>query len=297
MSSSLITTLLSATLNKNGATRFVQTNSNLTFNSLLLDFGFNFTEQSPASWDFLKKVFVSLTLRLGADNGGAIPLVSDIPAYDLLALSDYEGGVSIPLSNFVPGKVSRISGAIDLGFYVMTSRDALEVSVNCADVSMLPAESVTFALSTVYHQTMRQHFIAYTGAVPTGADMPYKNVLSAYYIGEKQLNKQIAITTQLGAMPVNIEDAIALANAVGRFEQFTRFAEVFRDAYGLSQDITLRVPTDDVDSTLLIKQCVFNPAMLASTESTAGAEKASLIAQIRENDSEKYKYLVAAGLI
>ena len=127
--------------------------------------------------------------------------------------------------------------------------------------------------------------------------MPYKNVLSAYYIGNKTVNKQIAIQTQLGAKPVNIEDAIALANAVGRFEQFTRFAEVFRDVYGLSEDITLRVPTDDADATLLIKQCVFNPAMLASTESTSGAEKASLIAQIRENDSEKYKYLSAAGII
>ena len=44
MSSALITTLLSAQLLASGATRFVQTNSNLTFNSLLLDFGFQFLD-------------------------------------------------------------------------------------------------------------------------------------------------------------------------------------------------------------------------------------------------------------
>ena len=299
---SLITNILNGSLTSSGQTRFFETGANLKVEKFLFDFSFTVPATPEGGtpyagkWYFLKKVLITSTLRLGADNGGAIPLISDVPIYDLLELSDYKAGVSTDSTTFTPGEKVRISGVIPIGFFSMDSRDALEASLQVTDSSVIPS-TVDFVISTVYEEgDQLSYLMAYKSARPTGADMPYKNVLEAYYTGEQVVNKQISVIDQEGAKPVMVEDAIALSNAEGQFEFFHRFGRFYCDPYGVSQDLTMRVPTDDSGSTILLVQYVFNSALLQNNAVDMNASKNALLAKIKTSDSEKYTFLQMLGI-
>lgn len=300
---SLITNLLNGTFGATGQTRFFETGANLKVEKTLFDFSFTVpaTPQggTPYSgkWDFLKKVLITMTLRLGADNGGAIPLISDVPVYDILELSDFKAGVSMDSTTFTPETKVRISGVIPHGFFAMDSRDALEISLQVTDQSVIPAD-VSFTISTMYEEGDKlSYLIVYKAAKPTGADMPYKNVLEAYYTGAQEVNKIIDVVDQEGAKPVNIEDCIAASNAEGEFEFFKRFGRFYIDPYGLSQDLTMRVPNDDSNATLLIVQYAFNTALLQNNAADTTASRNALVAKIRVSDPEKYNFLQMIGAV
>ena len=293
----MITNILNGTLSRTGQTRFFETGANLSVQKFLFDVRFTVPESYTGKWDFLKEILISSTLRLGADNGGAIPLIADVPLYDLLEYSDSKQGVSLRSTTFIAGEEVRISGTIPVGFFRMSSRDALEMSLQVVDSSALPSVNVNFVISTVYlNGDQLSSLIVYKSAKPTGADMPYKNVLEMYYTGDQTVNKQVSITDQIGACPVNIEDAIARSNADDNFEFFTRFGNIYTDPYGVSQDLSVRVPTDDANATLLIVQYAFNSALLENNASDMVAEKQSLLSKIRTSDPEKYSYLQLLGI-
>ena len=300
---SLVTNVLNGTLTSSGQTRFFETGANLKVEKFLMDFSFDVPATPEGGtayagkWDFLKKILCTVTLRLGTDNGGAIPLVSDVPIYDLLELSDYKAGVSTRSTVFTPETRVRISGVIPFGFFSMDSRDALEVSLQVTDASAIPAD-VAFVLSTVYEEgDQLSYLMSYKSAKPTGADQPYKNILEAYYTGEQTVNKQISVQDQEGAKPILVEDAIALSNAEGNFEFFTRFGRFYVDPFGVSQDLTIRVPTDDTNATLLLVQYVFNTALLQNNAVDTGASKNALFAKIRSSDKEKYSFMQMLGIV
>ena len=298
---SLITNILNGQFASSGQTRFFETGANLKVEQMLFDFTFTVPETPQGGtayagkWDFLKKVLVTVTLRLGADNGGAVPLVSDVPVYDLLELSDFKAGVSMDSTVFTPGTKVRISGVIPLGFFSMDSRDALEVALQVTDQSVIPA-TVDFTISTVYQSADKlSYLMTYKSAKPTGADMPYKNVLEIFYTGEQTVNKQVSVIDQEGAKPVNIEDAIAYSNSIGEFEFFKRFGQIYIDPYGISQDLTLRVPTDDSGATLLVVQYSFNNNLLQNNAVDTSASRRALLEKIRTADPEKYTFLQLIG--
>lgn len=293
----MITNILNGTLSRTGQTRHFETGANLTVQKFLFDVRFTVPESYTGKWDFLKEVLINSTLRLGADNGGAIPLVADVPLYDLLEYSDFKQGVSMESTVFEAGKEVRISGTLPIGYFRMSSRDALEMSLQVVDSSVLPSVNVEFVISSVYlNGDELAHLLVYKSAKPTGADMPYKNVLEMYYTGEKTVNKQVSIVDQIGACPVNIEDAIARSNADGNFEFFHRFGNIYTEPYGVSQDLSVRCPIDDDNATILIVQYAFNSALLENNASDMVAEKASLMAKIKSSDPEKYNYLQLLGI-
>lgn len=294
---SLITNILNGTFGTTGQTRFFETGANLKVEKTLFDLKFTVPSNYTGKWDFLKKVLITMTLRLGADNGGAVPLISDVPVYDLLELSDYKAGVSMDSTTFTAGQVVRISGTVPHGFFSMDSRDALEVALQVTDQSVIPA-NVDFVISTVYEEGDKlSYLMVYKSAKPTGADMPYKNVLEAYYTGDSVVNKQISVIDQEGAKPVNIEDCIALSNAEGEFEFFKRFGRFYVDPFGLSQDLTFRVPVDDTNATLLIVQYAFNTGLLQNNAGDTSASRNALVAKIRNSDTEKYAFLQMIGAV
>lgn len=292
---SLVTPLLTETLGTTGKTRFVATNTNLKVNGCLLDCSFTVPETYTSKWDFLKSVYLDVVLRLGAENGGAVTLIRGCSLYTLLSYSDYKAGVSMKGTNFTQGEVARISAYLPFGFFAMGSRDALEVALNVGDSSVIPSTGVKIAISSVYRNSELNNFKVYTESAPTGADQPYKNVLELYYIGEEVVNQNINITDQQGAKTVNIEDCIAYSNSVGAFEFFTRMGMFYNEEFGISQDLSFRVPNTDSKAKVLVVQYAFYPSMLVSNAGEMSAERNSLIAKIRENDSEKYDYLVAIG--
>lgn len=292
--SGLIQPILVGQVTPTGSSRFTQTSANLSVNGVLLDVSFVVPASYTTKWDFLKKVYLNVTLRLGSGNGGAVALISDVPLYSALSKSDFDAGVSMNSTSFVEGSVARVSGYLDLGFFKMQSRDALEVTITASEK---PSFVVNYTISSVFEKEMLNLFRVYSSCKPTGADQPYKNVTELYYIGDVVVNKAVAITDQMGATSVNIEDSIAFANATGALEFFTRFGKVYEEPYNLSQDLTFRCPTDDPDATILICQFAFYPENLDSNTSDFAAKRASLIEQIRTGDPEKYAYLAELGLV
>lgn len=296
--SSLIQTSLAGVINETSSNRFVQTSTNLSVNGCLVDFNFTVPASYTNKWDFLKDCYLSVLLRLGTDNGGSVNLISDVPVYDLVEYSDYLAGVSLSGTDFTQGKIARISGYLPLGFFVMNSRDALEVSLTVANKAKMPADTnVNFVVSTVYDSIEQNNFILYKSAKPTGADQPYKNVLKLFYSGDTPVNKNITTEDMLGSKSVNIEDAIALSNACGNFEFFTRFGKFYEDEFGLSQDLSFRVPTDDASATCLVIQYGFYPEVVHDNSADTNAQRDALIEKIRVSDSEKYDYLKSIGVI
>ena len=291
-----ITTVLNGVI-QNGGTqnRYTSTSANLSVNGLLADFSFTVPNGYTNKWDFLKDVFVTVTKRIGSGNGGAVALLSNVSMYDLMSYSDYVAGVSMEGTDFTAGNDVRISGYLELGYFAMTSRDALEVTLNVSDRTNFPSADVNFELSTCFDKVEVTRYLCYQSASPTGADQPYKNVLQIAYIGTGQ-NADFVVNDQIGNKSVNINSAIAQSNARGRFEFFTNFGMVYEEQFGLSQDLSMRCPTTNSPS-LFIVTYAFYPEETVDALKEAEATRESLIESIKNNDPDKYKYLMTLGLV
>lgn len=283
-------------LSRTGSTRFIANGANLKCNALLFDVSFTVPADYTGGWDFTRSIFVTAALRLGSGNGSAVNLISGVSLFSLLAYSDYIAGVSMASSQFKAGERARISGSIPIGFFSMGSRDSLDIVVNLGDPTSLPAE-VQLTVSNVFEQVGQVVLYTYQSAKPSGADMPYTNILAVYYAGDKTINKNVVIRDQLGTQNTNIEDAIALSNAVGRFEFFTRFGRLYNEPYDLSQDISINCPPDDDKAEILLVGYHFDTTLLVSNAEEATAGRNNLVALIKKNDEEKYAYLAARGLV
>jgi len=294
MSNSVAVPILTGVVSSSGASRFANTNASLDVNGFLFDFKFTVPENYSGGWDFLKEFRTNISLRIGSGVGTQVSLVSDVSIYDLLSYSDLIAGVSMKSTSFVAGEVARVSGYIDIGFFSMGSRDALDIQLN---IAQLPEFNVDFNICAVYMSAMSTLIQTYCSGKPTGSDQPYTNVLSVYYIGDDN-NGVATARDELGTKHVSIEDAVALSNATGRLEFFTRIGVIYEDTLGLSQDVSMRVPVpENGAATILIKRLEFNTSLLNSNADTITAERNALIAKIKSEDADKYRYLVTAGVI
>lgn len=296
MANSLCTPVLTGIASPTSQARFTNTNSSLDVNGFLVDIWFTVPEDYAGKWDFLNDWYLNISYRVGTGNGTQLALVSNVSLYDLLSYSDYIAGVSMSGTDFTAGKEARISGFIDAGFFKMGSRDALDVSLSLASLPTITT-GVNFAVSAVFNRVQGNVLYTYSSAKPTGSDSPFTNVLEIYYVGNDQrLNDNAVIRDQIGTKTVNVEDAIALSNAVGRFEFFTRFGQIWSDTYGLSQDISMRVP-NTVGGSIFIKRMEFNVDLLVNNADETLAEREALVATIRATDSSKYEYLRQLGVV
>lgn len=295
----IVTNFFNEELSSSGKTRYIANTNNLKVNSILFDCKFTVPESYTGKWDFLKSIFVTIALRLGSGNGSAVNLISSCSLYQLLAYSDYIAGVSMHSTTFTAGTVARVSGSIPIGFFSMGARDSLDAIVNLADPSALSAlgGALSLSIGSVYEADSLSILTTYQSAKPTGAMQNYTNVLRLFYDGDSVINKEVNVIDQLGSQNVNIEDAIALSNATGRFEFFTRFGCLYSDPFDLSQDLSFKCPTDDTGAEILIVGYHFDPALLVSNSNESAAQRNNLVAQIKENDADKYSYLLARGLV
>lgn len=292
MSSGIVTPLLIAHQNTSGQIRFLQTNSNLELNGILIDVQAEVKSNGFTSWDFLKKIFLDVTMRSGFGNGTSIPMCSGLSLYDAIAFSDVLSGVSMESTDFSVGKKIRVSGYLPIGFYKMDSRDALEVQLQSSE---LPSQDFNVTISSVYEGITVPKILGYQTSKPTGADQPYKNVLALYYVGDDNIVQgQASITDMLGTDQVSIEDAIALTNATGRLEFFTRIGQIYADEYGISQDLSFRLP-NNISGDVLVVQEFFFPEILENTVLIVDSNQNAILEQTKQNDPEKYRYLQLTG--
>lgn len=239
-SSPLLTPILTGIATSSSQAIFTQSNANLSVNGFCFDISFTVPENYTGKWDFLKNWLVQISLRKGSGVGTQLALVSSVPLYSLLAYSDYIAGVSMESTTFTAGETARISGYIPIGFFGMGSRDALDIQLS---LSTLPTMSVNFTVYSVFNEVQLNNISQYISMSPTGADQPIYNALELYYVGTNTtLNDNAVTTDEEGVKTVNVEGAIALSNAVGEFEFFTRFGRIWADPYGLSQNISTLAP-------------------------------------------------------
>jgi hypothetical protein len=198
-------------------------------------------------------------------------------------------------TDFTANNVCRISGYLDIGYFAMSSRDALEITLNVADRTNFPSADVSFEFSACFDKVMATMYKCYQSTKSTGADQPYKNVLKVAYIGTG-VNADAVVNDQIGNKSVNINSAIALSNAVGRFEFFTDYGVIYDEQFGLSQDLSLRVPTTNNPELLVVTYAFFPEETETSINDTI-AQRNALLEQIKNNDSEKYQYLSDLGLV
>lgn len=295
MGSGIVTPLLIAHQGTTGQTRFLQTNSNLQLNGILIDVKATVKQGGFTSWDFLKKIFLDVTMRSGFGNGTSIPMCNGLSLYDAIAFSDVISGVSMESSEqlgFEVGDIIRVSGYLPIGFYKMDSRDALEVQLQSSE---LPVQEFDVVISSVFEGVSVPKILGYQSSTPTGADQPYKNVLALYYVGDDNITTgQASITDMLGTKQVTIEDAIALTNATGRLEFFTRIGQIYADEFEISQDLSFRLP-NGISGDVLVVQEFFFPEILESTVLIVDSNENAILEQIRQNEPEKYKYLRLTG--
>lgn len=292
MSSGIVTPLLVAEQKTTGQSRFLQTNSNLELNGILIDVQAEVKTGGFTSWDFLKKIFLDVTMRSGFGNGTSIPMCSGLSLYDAIAFSDVLSGVSMESTTFTVGKKIRVSGYLPIGFYKMDARDALEVQLQSSE---LPIQDFNVTISSVYEGVTIPKILGYQSSKPTGADQPYKNVLALYYVGDDTVVQgQASITDMLGTKQINIEDAIALTNATGRLEFFTRIGQIYADEFEISQDLSFRLP-NRVSGDVLVVQEFFFSEVLESTVLIVDSNKNAILEQIKQNDPDKYRYLKLTG--
>lgn len=294
---SLSVPVLHCQLTQTGAQRFVQTSSALDVNGFCFDVSFDVPTGYTGGWGFLKNVFVNIALRIGGNSAGTqLALISNVPLYDILMYSDYVAGVSMSSTTFTAGQKARISGYLDIGFFSMGSRDALDVSISVGQAVSMP---VDLSVNAIYRMALQACLMTYNTCKPTGADSPYTNVLQLFYCGDSNLvNDSAVIRDELGTKTVNVEDAIAYTNSVGQFEFFQRFGLLWEDVFGLSQDVSFRVPlVSGSDATILVKRFEFVEGLLLSNNESINAERESLVSKIRENDETKYNYLLQLGLV
>lgn len=294
----LLADTFSRSANRN---RFVETSANLRVNSILLDFIVEKSADKNASltsWDFLKAFNVNVALRLGSGNGSAVNLVHNVNAYQLEEYSDYKAGVSVSSTDWSENGMKRISGIINIGYFGMGSRDALEVNVDVDQSKIGNLDECQFRVSSVFKRVLPNTIYTYQSARPTGADQPYTNVLEVYYDSPTVFDGVASVKDKLGSQSVHLEDAIALANAEGNFEFFQRFGMLFKDQYDLSRDISFNVPVNENgDGEILIVGAAFYPDMLIENDGEDKSQRAAIVEQVKNDNPDKYRYLQLRGLV
>lgn len=297
---SQINGLMSVSFGSVGALRQMESQQNTKVNGFLIDVEFTPTADYLAGDRFavFKNMFIDLNLRKGgsgAGSGGSELLIDSVPVYQLLQYSDMIAGVSVTDTPMTAGEKYRISGYVDLGFFPLGERDSLDCEVYC---SSRPTVDVDVTLSTVFTRDMLSIIKKYQTAKPTGSDQSYSNVVGVYLDTKDKLSKSVTIRDQTNDnTTVNVEDAIAYTNAVARFEVFTRFGELWVDPYGLSQNLTIKCPTDNADTEILLVGYVFNTAFLSASAGAWEANKNLLMTKIENAGGEKVDYLRALGLL
>lgn len=290
-----ITPILTGTIQNGGSqNRWTQVNANLAVNGFLADFKFTVPNSYTGKWNFLKDVYVNITKRIGSGNGGAVALLSNVSLYSLMSESDFVAGVSMNSTDFTAGNDVRIAGYLDIGYFSMSSRDALEITLNVADRTNFPSADVSFEFSACFNSVQTTCYKCYQSTKATGADQPYKNVLKIAYIGTG-LNADCVVNDQIGNKAVNIASAIAYSNAIGRFEFFTDYGVVYDEQFGISQDLSVRCPNTN-NPELLIVSYAFFPEETENSIKDSLSTREALLTQIKNNDTEKYKYLQELGI-
>jgi len=283
---------LTALVTVGGATRFNESQfSGLKANSLLLDI--IMTPKNGASWSFASLDGLYLSANLRQKDADSLQLLDNVMLSHFLTFSDFQAGVSLTLESdlaLVKTSPVEISGLLDFGYIQVGNEESVELLLTGTPVTNV---DIQVNLKWIFVSEKESRIYGYKSYKSTGGEQADRDV-QGLYIMEAPAEISATIRDLVGSQTVNVRDAVALANAVGRFEAFTNFGVLYADPFGVSQDISCRL---DAGKNLFLQQEFFNAYKSESRDTDTAGRYEAVLQAIYTNKPEKYAVLQQYGKI
>lgn len=289
---SMYTEGLTALVEVGGSTRFNESQfSGLKANQLLLNV--IMTPSNAASWTFesLKSLYMSVNLR--QKDADSLQLLDNVRLWDFLVFSDFNAGVSLKLTSDVKTvKTSpvEISGSLDFGYFQVGNEESVEILLTGTPVTNV---AIQVMAKWIFVAEKESRIFGYKSYQSNGGEQADRDALGLYIL-EAPAEISATIRDLVGSQSVNVRDAVALANAIGRFEYFTDFGILYTDPFGVSQDISCRLETG---KNLFLQQEFFNAVKSNQRDNDALGRYHAVLQAIYSNKPEKYATLVEYGKV
>lgn len=291
---------LQADLNANGVTDVTKTLQNVKLNGVVFDFRFTPTAEYIAEtaggadpYRVLKNIVVNVNYREGSGTGKNALLIDRVNLFLLMEHSDFIAGLDITQTPMEAGKEWRACGHLGFGYLSVTENDSLDCQIY---VRTNPTINSKLYMSTELRKRSDVQIVQYRETRPTGASQTFENVLSAFITTEEPLNETISTTDYMTNEVINVETAIALSNAVGRFEKFKRYGQFYEDEYGVGQTLTFNCPTRNADTEILLVCRVFSLDAQIAGNSEFVNDSRALMSKVATTDQNKFKSLELSGV-
>lgn len=291
---------LQADLNANGVTDVTKTLQNVKLNGVVFDFRFTPTAEYIAEtaggadpYRVLKNIVVNVNYREGSGTGKNALLIDRVNLFLLMEHSDFIAGLDITQTPMEAGKEWRACGHLGFGYLSVTENDSLDCQIY---VRTNPTINSKLYMSTELRKRSDVQIVQYRETRPTGASQTFENVLSAFITTEEPLNETISTTDYMTNEVINVETAIALSNAVGRFEKFKRYGQFYEDEYGVGQTLTFNCPTRNADTEILLVCRVFSLDAQIAGNSEFVNDSRALMSKVATTDPNKFKSLELSGV-
>jgi hypothetical protein len=294
MGGSIFTEGLTALVSGSGQSRFVGSQySGLRANSLMLDV--YLSPASGESWDMgvLKEIYLNCNFR--RKDADALQLVDNCRLWDLFCFSDFTAGVSVAMADVLKPKTVpvEISAMVNFGFFGLGVDESVELLLTGKPASIEDYDGIQVSAKWVYVFDESQKIYGYKSFSSVGGEQSYRDVLGIYYLGPAQ-EKNATLRDYTGSQTVNLRDAVAFANAAGRFEYFTDFGQLYVDPTGLTQDVTVSIEGSEQ---LLLQQEFFSLKKLVEVDSRTMRDQALVLQAIYSGRPEKFDVLKEKGLV
>lgn len=247
----------------------------------------------------LKNIVVNVNYRDGTGVGANALLIDRVSLYLLMEHSDFVAGLDITQTPMEAGKEWRACGHLGLGYLSVTENASLDIQLYTrSDTEIVNKLYVSTELRT----RSQVQIVQYRETKPTGASQTFENVLSGFYTCDEEVNDTISTTDYMSNEVINIETAIALSNAVGRFEKFKRYGQFYEDEYGVGQTLTFNAPARSsadnhvYDASILLCCRVINLSAQVSGDTEFNSDARSLFVKIASTDPDKFKTLQLLGV-
>ena len=229
------------------------------------------------------RLYVTLKNSLGDD----INIISAVVG-DLLKLSDYAGGFSSKLHNDAEGKYYAY---IPLGNIMLEGEDSLEVSF-----SYTGHETVVYhvRLDAIDIQQGNEYILGYDSVTGNGDSRYFRDAVAVYLTSPSVGNMFKCQDQMKGSNTVLDHVAVALANELGQLEQREDFGIVWQDGSGLSQNLSITIPSG---ANVLVVKRYFPVERIERKSNQAQVQYQQLLEKIRVENPEKFHYLKSLGEI
>lgn len=241
----------------------------------------------------LKNIIININYREGSGQGKNALLIDRVNLFLLFEHSDFIAGLDITMSEMKAGEEWRACGHLGFGYLSVTENDSLDIQCY---VRSNPEISSKLYVSTELRKRGGVQILQYRETKPTGASQTFENVLTAFITTDSELNDTISTTDYMNNEVINIETAIALSNAVGRFEKFKRYGQFYEDEFGVGQTLTFNCPATNEDEQILLCCRVFSLGAQMNGDSEFVNDGRALMNKIGNLDPNKFECLKMEGM-